>query len=43
VVGGVVGTKIPRYFVLGETPVVASKMESHGEPGKIHISPSTYR
>lgn len=43
VVGGVVGTKIPRYFVLGETAVVASKMESHGEPGKIHISPSTYR
>ncbi|XP_071165575.1 guanylate cyclase soluble subunit beta-2-like [Mytilus edulis] len=43
VVGGVFGTKIPRYIVLGETAVVASKMESHGEPGKIHITPSTYR
>ncbi|XP_021349770.1 guanylate cyclase soluble subunit beta-2-like [Mizuhopecten yessoensis] len=40
---GVVGTRLPRFIVLGETAVVASKMESHGEPGKIHISPSTYR
>ncbi|KAK3095852.1 hypothetical protein FSP39_020028 [Pinctada imbricata] len=39
---GVVGTKLPRFIVLGETAVVASKMESHGVPGKIHISPSTY-
>lgn len=43
IVGGVCGTKIPRFVVLGETAVIASKMESHGEPGKIHITPNTYR
>ncbi|KAJ8310639.1 hypothetical protein KUTeg_012504 [Tegillarca granosa] len=43
VVWGVVGCRLPRLIVLGETAVVASKLESHGEPGKIHISPSTYR
>ncbi|XP_062600671.1 guanylate cyclase soluble subunit beta-2-like [Saccostrea cucullata] len=39
---GVVNSRLPRFVVMGETAVVASKMESHGEPGKIHISPTTY-
>ncbi|XP_060563345.1 guanylate cyclase soluble subunit beta-2-like [Ruditapes philippinarum] len=42
-VTGIIGHKVPRFVVMGETSVVASKLESHGEPGKIHVSPTTYR
>ncbi|OTF80151.1 Guanylate cyclase-like protein, partial [Euroglyphus maynei] len=38
---GVVGSKMPKYIVFGETVVIATKMESHGEPMKIHISETT--
>ena len=38
---GVVGSKMPKYIVFGETVIIATKMESHGEPMKIHISEST--
>ena len=42
-VTGVLGNKVPRFVVMGETSVVASKLESHGEAGEIHISPTTYQ
>jgi class 3 adenylate cyclase len=38
IVGGVVGTSRPRYFIFGEETVVANAMESSGVPGRIHVS-----
>lgn len=42
VVAGVIGTKKYAYDLWGDAVNIASRMESHGAPGRIHCSESVY-
>ncbi|MGD8586226.1 MAG: adenylate/guanylate cyclase domain-containing protein [Chloroflexota bacterium] len=42
VVAGVIGRAKYQYDLWGDTVNLASRMESHGQPGQVHVSPATY-
>ena len=41
IIGGILGTKVVRYDAYGRDMLIANKMESSGEAGKVMISQST--
>ncbi len=43
VVAGVIGLRKFTYDVWGDTVNVASRLESHGVPGRVHVSETVYR
>jgi class 3 adenylate cyclase len=43
IIGGVIGTDIVRYDIYGPDVLIANKMESNGEKGRIMISEETLK
>ncbi len=43
VVAGIIGTKKFAYDLWGDTVNIAARMESHGQPGRIHVSAQVKR
>ena len=41
IIGGITGTKVVRYDIYGSNVLIANKMESSGEAGKIAVSETT--
>mmetsp|Transcript_18118 Transcript_18118/g.50743 ORF Transcript_18118/g.50743 Transcript_18118/m.50743 type:complete len:350 (-) Transcript_18118:842-1891(-) len=41
VVSGLIGSKLPKFSVFGDAMNTASRMESTGVPGRIHVSEAT--
>lgn len=42
VVSGMIGQKLPKFSLFGDTMNIASRMESCGKPNRIHVSQDTY-
>ena len=41
IIGGVLGTDVVRYDIYGPDVLVANKMESKGEKGRLQVSSTT--
>jgi class 3 adenylate cyclase len=41
VVAGIIGSKVVRYDIFGSGVLIANKMESNGQPGKVCVSEDT--
>lgn len=43
VMAGIVGIRVPRYSLFGNTTTLANQLETSGVGGKIHISDFTLK